>query len=82
MKNQPFPKIISVVLGGFCFAVMCLLLALAYIPDLSPTAYSNFRRSGLIMAVPMIAGVGIIASVGWLWFEHRMEENAKNGEDN
>jgi hypothetical protein len=81
MGNYSLFKVMALIVGGFCFAIMSLLLALAYIPDLSPTAYSNFRRSGLIMAVPMIAGVGFLASIGWLWFEFGQTDSAKDGEE-
>lgn len=81
MKLWPISKIITFVIGGFCFAVMCFLLSLAYIPELSPVAYSNFRRSGLIMAVPMIAGVGLLASIGWLLMEFGQDSSQENDED-
>jgi multisubunit Na+/H+ antiporter MnhB subunit len=80
LKNYSLSKIMVLLIGGLCFAIMSLLLALAYIPDLSPMAYSNFRRSGLIMAVPMIAGVGFLASIGWLWFEFGQANSAKDSE--
>ncbi|MGD9687269.1 MAG: hypothetical protein AB7U43_09900 [Desulfobacter sp.] len=80
MKNLSPTKIITVTISGFCFAMMCLLLALSYIPELSPKAYNNFRRSGLIKVVPMMAGVGLLSSVTWLWLEHK--EDGKNKDDN
>lgn len=82
MTSQSPYKNLSLVVGGLCFAVMSLLLVIAYVPEFRPTSYSNLRRSGLIMLVPMIAGIGLISSVGWLWWEHKLEEKRKSEDAN
>lgn len=56
-------------LGGTCFVTITILLLTAYQPNFIPTAYINLRKSGLIMAVPMISAIGLLGAIGWLWFE-------------
>lgn len=73
---------LSSVVGGCCFVVMMFLLATAYIPDFMPRAYENFRRTGLITIVPTIAAVGLLASVGWLWWECRAASAPDEDQEN
>lgn len=73
MKHRVLFKQLAVVVGGACCVVMCFLLAIAYLPGFMPSKYIGLRRSGLIAIVPMIAAVGLISSIGWLWWECRDE---------
>lgn len=70
------------IIGGGCFVVMMFLLATAYIPDFMPRAYENFRRTGLIAIVPTIAAVGLLASIGWLWWECRAASAPDEDQEN
>ena len=71
MQHKSSYMRISFILGGSCFVVMVFLLAVAYIPDFLPRAYDNFRRTGMIAIVPTMAAIGLISSIGWLWWECR-----------
>jgi len=68
MKDQR-GKLEVIILGGVCFAVMVLLLCIAYVPEFAPMAYQMLRQSRLIMVIPMITATGLISSLGWLWWE-------------
>lgn len=71
---------LATVIGGICFATMAVLLLVAYHPNFMPTAYINLRKSGLIMAVPMISATGLLGAIGWLWFECKEKEKGDNHE--
>lgn len=73
MRHRIVFRQLAVVIGGACCVVMCFLLANAYLPDFMPRVYHNLRRSGLILMVPTLAAVGLISSIGWLWWECREE---------
>lgn len=78
MISLNIKSLLPVLLGGICFAVITLLLLITYAPSFAPDAYVNMRRTGLVMAVPMISACGLLGSIGWLWMEcHKKEE----GED-
>lgn len=71
---------LAIVIGGISFATMTILLLAAYHPNFMPTAYINLRKSGLIMAVPMICAIGFMGAIGWLWFECK-ERQKGDGHD-
>lgn len=73
MKPFHFKNLLPTLLGGLCFAVITLLVLIAYFPDFAPTSYENLRRTKLIMIVPILAASGLLSSVGWLWFESKMK---------
>ncbi len=72
---------VSFILGGCCFVVMMFLIAIAYFPDFMPRAYENFRRTGLITIVPTVAAIGVISSIGWLWWECREKTTLDEDQD-
>lgn len=76
MSNpRSIKSIIPPLLRGFSFAIIVLLLLVAYIPDFAPASYETLRRTGLIAAVPMISAVGLIGSLGWLWIDCKWKDN-------
>ena len=79
---KSYSKLASLVIGGSCFIIMMFLLAIAYIPDFLPRAYENFRRTGLITIVPTIVSIGLIPSIGWLWWEYRAASATDEDLDN
>lgn len=79
MKPFNFKNSLPTLLGGLCFAVIALLVLIAYFPGFAPVSYENLRRTKLIMIVPMLAASGLLSSVGWLWFESK--EKISKGEN-
>jgi len=80
MKTENLKKTLPILIGGFCFAVIILLLLISYIPGFAPLAYDNLRRTRLVMVVPIITACGLLASVGWLWIESK-ERDLKGKSD-
>jgi len=79
---KSYSKLASLLIGGSCFIIMMFLLAMAYLPAFMPRAYENFRRAGLITIVPTIVAIGLIPSIGWLWWEYRAASATDEDQDN
>jgi len=81
MKATTAKTMLTTLLGGFCFSVIALLLLITYAPSFAPDAYINMRRTGLIMAVPMISACGLLGSLGWLWMECHNKQEGENDDN-
>lgn len=75
MNSRQRIKLATTILFGLCFAVMILLFVIAYIPNFAPTAYERLRLTGLIVLVPLVAVVGGLSSIAWLWLRSKKEGN-------
>lgn len=75
MKVPQNLKLANTALIGICFAVIILLLVIAYIPSFAPNAYEHLRQTGIITVVPLVASVGGFSALAWLWMISGAKEN-------